>query len=365
MGKIFASALFVVMMAAGFAVAQQTKYTGTINKLAREWIFYVPQGLPSSPPLVFCLQGCCSDYTQWATQSGYNKIADTAKIVVCYPQATSTSTKPQINDRDWDVTGDKDLIFILALIDTAVKKYNVDQTRIYATGFSYGGCFSNYLGCVYPDKFAAIAPSAGYVMTLELKDRNCKSTRTVPVLHMHGTKDNVVAYSSGVKSVAYWVKFNECPQTAQVTNNYQGSSTVKKEYYGPCKNNTEVIFLSAEGMGHEWMSQSKVGVNAAAESWNFMSKYKLPLPVAADPSIPGNTAAPSPLVARYHGGTISLHGVSGASLIRLVDVQGRVARSWSGFDDKRLLSTGQLSSGIYLLMVSRGKSSTVIPVICP
>jgi hypothetical protein len=30
-------------------------------------------------------------------------------------------------------------------------------------------------------------------------------------------------------------------------------------------------FLSAQGMGHTWMSPSQVGVNAAVESWKFMS----------------------------------------------------------------------------------------------
>ena len=119
MRKIFSLMLFIVIAAIGLTTAQQTTYTGTINNLAREWIFYVPQNLPESPPLVFCLQGCCSDYSMWATQSGYNKVADTAKFVVCYPQAISTSLQGQINDRDWDVTADKDLKFILAIIGFA------------------------------------------------------------------------------------------------------------------------------------------------------------------------------------------------------------------------------------------------------
>jgi poly(3-hydroxybutyrate) depolymerase len=352
--------LLVVMMAMGVTVAQQTKYSGTINNLKREWIFYVPKDLPESRPLVFCLQGCCSDYIQWASQSGYNKVADTAKIVVCYPKADSTPG--QINWNDWDVTGDKDLIFILALIDTAVKKYHIDQNRIYATGFSYGGCFSNYLGCVYPDKFAAIAPSAGYVMTLQLKERTCKKTRPVPVLHMHGTKDQVVAYSSGVQSVAIWVKMNGCPQTAQVTQNYQGSATVKKEYYGPCKDNTEVIFLSAEGMDHAWMSQSNVGVSAASESWNFMSKYKLNSTVAADRGTLESAPKSNSLIARYHAGTISLHGVNDALTIRLVDMDGRVVGTWRHLDGLSRLSTGRLTRGIYLLVTCRTKGPSVTPI---
>jgi poly(3-hydroxybutyrate) depolymerase len=362
MRKILSLMMAVVMMAMGITIAQQTEYSGTINNLARNWIFYVPQGLSESRPLVFCLQGCCSDYAAWATESGYNKIADTAKIVVCYPQATNTNLTDQINNRDWDVTGDKDLIFILALIDTAVKKYHIDQNRIYAAGFSYGGCFSNYLGCVYPDKFAAIAPSAGYVMTLKLKERTCKNTRPVPVLHMHGTKDQVVVYSSGVQSVAIWVKSNGCPQTPQVTQNYQGSATVKKEYYGPCKDNTEVIFLSAEGMDHSWMSQAKVGVSAASESWNFMSKYKLASPTE-NRVISQTAPLPKLPIARYHKGTIFLFGVNDAAAIRLIAMNGRVAGEWTHLAGQCLLSTGQLTRGVYLLLVSRTKGSVVTRIL--
>ena len=362
MQKHIVCAIIFALMLTDISLSQQTRYTGTIHSLSREWIFYVPTGLPSSPPLVFCLQGCCSDYAQWASQSGYNKIADTAKIVVCYPKATNTSGGGQINDRDWDVTADKDLKFILALIDTAVAKYNIDQTRIYATGFSYGGCFSNYLGCMYPDKFAAIAPSAGYIMTLQLRERSCEKTRPVPVLHMHGTKDQVVSYSSGVTSVGIWVKLNECPQTPQVTNNYQGSATVKKEYYGPCKNNTEVIFLSAEGMGHAWMSQSGVGVSAASESWNFMKKYSLSTTDMADYSKANTVHTVFPASACCANGSILLQGMDDAKTARLVDVKGRVVCSWPLIAGKKSLSINLLAQGIYFLSVNLPAGSLMLRV---
>ncbi|MBN1307609.1 MAG: prolyl oligopeptidase family serine peptidase [Chitinispirillaceae bacterium] len=348
----------------GVSIAQQTKYTGTINNLSREWIFYVPQNLPESPPLVFCLQGCCSDYNMWASSSGYNKVADTAKIVVCYPRAINTNYGGQINDRDWDITEDRDLDFILALIDTAVKKYNVDQNRIYATGFSYGGCFSNYLACRYPDIFAAIAPSAGYVMTLPHQERtNCSDSRPVPLLHMHGTSDRVVEYRWGVMSVELWVDMNECPKSPEVTEHYKGSATVKMEYYGPCKDNTEVIFLSAQGMDHAWMSESQVGVSAAVESWNFMSKYSLEPPVAADRKTSKPATMSMSLTARYHAGTISLHGLNEALHIRLVDMNGRELGAWRRPDGSCPLSTGRLNRGIYLLLVYHTKGSVVMRIL--
>lgn len=50
----------------------------------------------------------------------------------------------------------------------AKRLYSIDESRIYAAGFSYGGFMSNLLGCKRPDVYAAVAPcgapiSNGYV----------------------------------------------------------------------------------------------------------------------------------------------------------------------------------------------------------
>jgi len=48
--------------------------------------------------------------------------------------------------------------FILDILDQAKKCYPVDESRVYAAGFSYGGWCSNRLGNKYPEIFAAVAP---------------------------------------------------------------------------------------------------------------------------------------------------------------------------------------------------------------
>lgn len=40
----------------------------------------------------------------------------------------------------------------------AKSQYPIDETRIYAAGFSYGGYMANMLGCKRPDVYAAVAP---------------------------------------------------------------------------------------------------------------------------------------------------------------------------------------------------------------
>lgn len=335
--------LVIVMLVSLQLHAQQTTYTGTINKLSREWTFYIPKDLPPSRPLVFYLSGCCASYKLSLTSSGYNSLADTAKVVVCYP--SPLNTPGQYNNQDWDVGSDRDLVFILALIDTAVARYAIDRSRVYATGMSMGGFMSNYLGCSYPDVFAAIAPSAGCNLSFKRESRDCKTSRPVPGLHMHGTNDQVILYSDGVKSVASWVKLNGCPETPRVTNNYKGSKSVKMEYYGPCADSSEVVFLSAEGMGHTWMAMSSEGVSAASEGWNFMKKFSIKAKVNTLQQRKRPVNSTLPMIAGYSSGAIHLLYADNSNEVQLFDPKGCTIKKWA---------PGTTGSGVVPLSIGRG-----------
>ncbi|MDG3004977.1 prolyl oligopeptidase family serine peptidase [Paludisphaera mucosa] len=61
---------------------------------------------------------------------------------------------------DWEDWGRKDAIEVL---ETTSELLGVDPRRTYLTGHSMGGHGTWHLGVTYPDRFAAIAPSAGWV----------------------------------------------------------------------------------------------------------------------------------------------------------------------------------------------------------
>jgi poly(hydroxyalkanoate) depolymerase family esterase len=341
----------------------QTTYKGTVNNLPREWIFFVPDNLPASPPLVFFLQGCCSDYSTWPGQTGYNTLADTAKTIVCYPAAINT--QGQLNNRDWDVTTDRDLLFILALLDTAVKKFNINTNRVYATGHSMGGYMSNYLACNYPDKIAAIAPVAGCNLTITnltnpQRDRtDCKKSRPVSVFHMHGTADAGISYANGLRSVASWVKLNGCPSTALVTEKYKGAAKAKLEVYGPCEGNAEVDMLSIDGLAHVWLTKGNSGVSGTEEGWNFMKRYSIVKTEISDAE-GTHDARPPVVTARYTSGTIVLNNANSATAVRLVDVKGRTIGAWNNIAGQRSLSIRPLWAGIYLLTIEKRSGRVVL-----
>ncbi|SNZ01850.1 alpha/beta fold hydrolase [Flagellimonas pacifica] len=67
----------------------------------------------------------------------------------------------------WEDWGRLDALEVLA---EGKKIYRPDPQKIYLTGHSMGGHGTWYLGATYPDKFAAIAPCAGYPDLLGYRD---------------------------------------------------------------------------------------------------------------------------------------------------------------------------------------------------
>src|SRR5262249_677740 len=61
---------------------------------------------------------------------------------------------------DWEDWGRLDALEVL---EQARKDLGTDPRRTWLTGHSMGGHGTWYLGVTYPDRFAAIAPSAGWI----------------------------------------------------------------------------------------------------------------------------------------------------------------------------------------------------------
>ena len=96
-----------------------------------------------------------------------------------------------------------DVGFIRLIVDDVAARRNLDRSRVYATGHSNGGYMSYRLACSASDIFAAVAPvSAGSPWISDFLG-NCRPTRPVPVLTLHGNADDVVPYSDGEAVFGY------------------------------------------------------------------------------------------------------------------------------------------------------------------
>jgi dienelactone hydrolase len=89
----------------------------------------------------------------------------------------------------WTPATDDDKVFkTLQLVMAAFKS---DPKRIHMTGFSQGGMMTFRFLCKHADTFASMAPAAGTGCTFTANDT---PSQEVPLLYMHGTKDNLVSF---------------------------------------------------------------------------------------------------------------------------------------------------------------------------
>ena len=157
---------------------------------ALNYLLFFPEGYKANGdkkwPLMLFLHGAGERGTNVARVAvhGPPKIVKEKKdfpFILLSPQCPT--------DRTWN---DDEL---LALLDEAIAKHNVDTTRVYLTGLSMGGYGSWSLGTRYPERFAAMAPICGggdQIRVLLTSKEKKAALASMGVWAFHGAKDPVV-----------------------------------------------------------------------------------------------------------------------------------------------------------------------------
>ena len=255
-GKLSAG-LATLAFLANFAMADNINVNGT----NRTMNVYAPKNIEKGRPLIIQMHGMNQDAPYQQNAAKWEPIADTARFVVVFPNG---------QNKAWDISGDKDLNFIKAIINEMYNKYGIDKNRVYVSGFSMGGMMSYHVANKMGDQIAAIAPVSGGGSPNSPK-------RAMPIMHTHGTTDDVVNYNSTVNTLKSWVSNQKCSSSSKVTKPYPASrsgSAASLEVWSGCKDNVEVRLLTIAGKGH-WYSMDEASVNTSVEIWNFVKNYSL------------------------------------------------------------------------------------------
>ena len=253
-------------MAACFLLPSSAQEKLKVGGTEREYKIYVPKDLGAKRPLLISCHGMNQDAAYQMGMLDIKSVADTAKFVTVFPEGISKS---------WDITGNRDINFMLALIDEMVEKYDIDRGRVYLSGFSMGGMFTYHAMNKIADRIAAFAPISGYPMGGATASPN---VRPIPIIHTHGTSDDVVTFSNVQKNLNVWIKHNGCPETAEVTKRYRNAAHITRHVWGPGNDDVEVVLMEMANKGH-WISNDN-GVKTGDEIWRFCSRYSIEV---ADP----------------------------------------------------------------------------------
>ena len=193
--------------AAAPAVAGERR-TLAVGAETRAYLIDAPAVSGDRPlPLVLAFHGFRDDAAGLRGSSGLVPLAASGALVAIHPEGHEGVELLSAVGRGWEFVGGdlRDRSFVRALLDAVEAERCIDRRREFATGFSNGAFFANYLGCALSDRLAAIAPVAG----AEPLD-GCPLSVPLPVLLFHGAEDPIVPVARISAAQEWWRKTNRC-----------------------------------------------------------------------------------------------------------------------------------------------------------
>lgn len=125
-----------------------------------------------------------------------------------------------------------------ALLSEVLRDYNVDQTRIYVTGYSMGGYGTWSAISRAPDWFAAAAPIAGGGDA-----KTVCNAKEIAVRAYHGDKDSVTPYTGSQKLIK---TLHDCGATAELITIKNGDHWIWPDLFKDKKFYTWLLAQSRE-----------------------------------------------------------------------------------------------------------------------
>ena len=256
--KIFT--IIISILTISMVTNAQTRKTITSEGQKREYLQYAPSGLGSKRPLIISCHGMNqSAKYQWDALKDAKTLADKEKFVIVLPEGINSG---------WDISGDRDINLIKDLIAQMKKDFDIDENRVYLSGFSMGGMLTYHAMNKIPDVIAAFAPISGYPMW----GFTYTGKRAIPVIHHHGTGDDVCVYSNVQRNIDELVKKNKCSSTPTITQNYGGYSHITRKEWGGGTDGVKVVLMELANKGH-WISND--GLFTLDEIWKFCKNFSL------------------------------------------------------------------------------------------
>ena len=276
--------LFMILLAMCLQLPAQSWETITVGSGIRKTYTYIPVNVEKSPALVISLHGMNQDPEYQQKQTQWNAMADKEGFIVTYPLG---------NNKMWDTSGTGDVKFVETVIKEMINRHHVDKNRIYLSGFSMGSWLGYHCLETLGDKIAAFGPVSGVDI-----GKQPKANRKVPIMHIHGTGDDVFKYTgdpshmaggypSIEKYVKKWAAYEGCdannPQVVRPYPSSRKTANATRTIYNNVNDDVEVNLISIDGKGH-WHSNDPNGVNSTQELWNFFKRHRLNQHSTPDPN---------------------------------------------------------------------------------
>lgn len=241
----------------------------THDGIERKNLLYVPEG--KGPfPLVLAFHGGGGTPVHAAALDG-GELLDHARrrgFAVAFPDGVDRHWNDHRNDATSQAhkTNRDDVGFVRALLDEIGRTTSIDPSRVYATGISNGGFFSQRLACDMSDRLAGVVVVAATLP--EPAPAVCRPDHPITMIFVNGTDDPLVPYGGGQvraflrdrgavlstdATMAFWAKQAQCSQeeTAELPVLHNDDPTRVVQHRWRCPG-TRLELYQIKGGGHTW-----------------------------------------------------------------------------------------------------------------
>jgi poly(3-hydroxybutyrate) depolymerase len=241
----------------GTTATQSGTFSMMVSGANRTYILKLPATYNANTPyrLIFAFHHLTGNAAGVASRNYYGMDTPAyanGRAIFIAPEGSDTGN----GELGWPDRNGVDMAFARALIDWAKANLCVDTKRIFSTGWSYGGMFSEKLGCQLPDVFRAIAPMSASLMG---GTSSCVK-HNIAAWIAHGDMDATVSLASGIAGRDYFLTLNHCTMTSAPT-----TPSPCIEYSG-CDTGYPVHWCQFSG-GHSTPTFAAAGV------WPFFSQF--------------------------------------------------------------------------------------------
>lgn len=231
----------------GDAGSRVTKQTTAASK-KRTYHVTVPASASANPvtsapmPVVFVLHGAGNTEAE-SLADWYNVSVTMPNALAVYPQALARTRSDGSggNVTRWDLSGNDDLVFFDVMLTELADSYCVDRDRVFVTGFSSGGNFSQHLACNRHDSVKGMAVVAGPGPFSD----TCNGA--VPVWMTHDTNDDTLPIGDARASRDFWAAANGCTKSSWSA--VAGRPECKRNT--SCPSNEPLVYCETSGIGHD------------------------------------------------------------------------------------------------------------------
>jgi polyhydroxybutyrate depolymerase len=306
---IFAAAWLLVAESVSAAPSAESNLKGSISLKAgkiggrdRRYAIYVPKELKPKSPLLIVLHGGGGDgpLIRQGTGFEFDMLADANSFVVVYPDGIGQGWNACRKGTDNDATRQRidDVAFLEAIIANEAAAHDIDKTRVFATGHSFGGQMSYRLALERPNEFAGIAAISANLPAPG--SNSCQPVNAaIPVMIMNGTDDPVSPYRGGrtgrgtnqsnalstEATALYFVGRNglaDMPDITRLPHGKDSDATWVERVTWAAEGKPEVILYTIHGGGHvvpqpyyrypALSGRQTQDLDAPAVIWDFFSK---------------------------------------------------------------------------------------------